>query len=250
MPTIALTGLSAAQKRALAIADNKLALNAGWDDELLRLELGELGLAGFDLSLIGFTDLELRYMLDEPAFDPVGPEDQGRLDEKAYCYMPGVWPCLLPRPELRLDWCGYEAARYSCERWHYAHIVPRNKLAKIGVWEDGAFRGTVVFGPGASDALGNAYGLTSFQCCELVRIALRDHSTSVSRIVRFALMLIQPSTPGLRLIVSFADPAYGHHGGIYQGANWIYTGMTSSSDELIVHGRKMHGRAVRKTLEV
>ena len=154
-----------------------------------------------------------------------------------------------PRPELRLDWCSHEAARYSCERWHYAHIVPRNKLAKIGVWEDGAFRGTVVFGPGASDALGNAYGLTSFQCCELVRIALRDHSTSVSRIVRFALMLIRAEYPGLRLIVSFADPAYGHHGGIYQGANWIYTGMTSSSDELIVHGRKMHGRAVRKTLE-
>ena len=57
VPTIALTGLSAAQKRALAIADNKLALNAGWDDELLRLELGELGLEGFDLSLIGFSDL-------------------------------------------------------------------------------------------------------------------------------------------------------------------------------------------------
>ena len=42
MPTIALTGLSAAQKRALAIADNKLALNAGWDDELLRLDASEL----------------------------------------------------------------------------------------------------------------------------------------------------------------------------------------------------------------
>ena len=42
VPTIMLIGLSGAQKRALAIADNKLALNAGWDDELLRSELGEL----------------------------------------------------------------------------------------------------------------------------------------------------------------------------------------------------------------
>ena len=81
VPTITLTGLSAAQKRALAIADNKLALNAGWDDELLRLELGELGLEGFDLSLTGFSDDEWTDLLREPVFGPVGEGEQGRLDE-------------------------------------------------------------------------------------------------------------------------------------------------------------------------
>jgi len=64
VPTITLTGLSAAQKRALIIADNKLAMNAGWDDDLLRAELGELGIDGFDLSLIGFSDTELAGFLD------------------------------------------------------------------------------------------------------------------------------------------------------------------------------------------
>jgi DNA modification methylase len=64
VPTITLTGLSAAQKRALIIADNKLAMNAGWDDEMLRAELGELGIEGFDLSLIGFSDAELAGFLD------------------------------------------------------------------------------------------------------------------------------------------------------------------------------------------
>src|SRR6202162_6691312 len=43
VPTITLSGLSAIQKRALRIADNKIALNAGWDVEILQLELGELG---------------------------------------------------------------------------------------------------------------------------------------------------------------------------------------------------------------
>ena len=81
VPTIALTGLSAAQKRALAIADNKLALNAGWDDELLRLELSELGLEGFDLGLTGFGEDEWTDLLSEPAFGPVGEGDQGRLDD-------------------------------------------------------------------------------------------------------------------------------------------------------------------------
>src|ERR1700675_3629520 len=47
-----------AQKRAYAIADNKLALNGGWDEELLGLELGELEVLGFDLDLIGFTEAE------------------------------------------------------------------------------------------------------------------------------------------------------------------------------------------------
>jgi site-specific DNA-methyltransferase (adenine-specific) len=55
VPTIEAAGWTDAQKRAYVIADNKLALNAGWDSELLALELGELGELGFDLDLTGFT---------------------------------------------------------------------------------------------------------------------------------------------------------------------------------------------------
>ena len=51
--------LTPAQRRAYVIADNKLALNAGWDQEQLKIELGELQLEGFDLSLTGFDDAEL-----------------------------------------------------------------------------------------------------------------------------------------------------------------------------------------------
>ena len=59
VPVIELAGLSEAQKRAYVIADNKLALNAGWDNELLGLELGELDALGFDLSLTGFGEDEI-----------------------------------------------------------------------------------------------------------------------------------------------------------------------------------------------
>ena len=52
-------GWSEAQKRAYVIADNKLALNAGWDAELLPVELGDLKGLGFDLGLTGFGELEL-----------------------------------------------------------------------------------------------------------------------------------------------------------------------------------------------
>ncbi len=64
VPVIELAGLSEAQKRAYIIADNKLALNAGWDDELLSVELGDLAGLGFDLSLTGFGEDELAGILN------------------------------------------------------------------------------------------------------------------------------------------------------------------------------------------
>jgi len=59
VPCIELSHLSEAQKKAYIIADNKLALNAGWDDELLAIELHELNAADFDMALIGFDASEL-----------------------------------------------------------------------------------------------------------------------------------------------------------------------------------------------
>ncbi len=63
VPVIVLDHLSEAQKRAYIIADNQLALNAGWNDELLRIELAALQQEDFDLSLIGFEDDELARLL-------------------------------------------------------------------------------------------------------------------------------------------------------------------------------------------
>jgi len=63
VPVIVLDHLSEAQKKALVIADNKLASNAGWDDEMLRLELGDLQEMGFDATIAGFTTEELDALL-------------------------------------------------------------------------------------------------------------------------------------------------------------------------------------------
>ena len=64
VPVIVLDHLSDAQKKALVIADNKLASNAGWDDEMLRLELGDLQEMGFDATLTGFSTDELDALLN------------------------------------------------------------------------------------------------------------------------------------------------------------------------------------------
>ena len=65
VPTIRLDGLDELQKRAYVIADNKLALNAGWDSELLQLEIQNLQEKDFDISLLGFDEKEL---IDEEHF--------------------------------------------------------------------------------------------------------------------------------------------------------------------------------------
>jgi ParB-like chromosome segregation protein Spo0J len=59
VPVIELGGMSEAQKRAYILADNKLALNAGWDETMLALEVGELSALGVDMTLAGFSDREL-----------------------------------------------------------------------------------------------------------------------------------------------------------------------------------------------
>ena len=75
VPVIQLDGMTDTQKRAYIIADNKLALNAGWDDELLGLELSELDLEGFDLELTGFTQEEIDALNPEQIPEGITDED-------------------------------------------------------------------------------------------------------------------------------------------------------------------------------
>ncbi len=77
VPVIQLSGMTDTQKRAYIIADNKLALNAGWDDDLLKLEIEEVNLEDFEIELIGFSQDELNNL--------IGAQDVNELDG-----MPGL----------------------------------------------------------------------------------------------------------------------------------------------------------------
>ena len=143
-----------------------------------------------------------------------------------------------------VDWATYTAAEYACKNWHYSRCMPVGKLVKIGVWEDGQYIGCVLFGRGATPNLGKPYGLKQTECVELVRIALTMHKTPVSRIIRIALKFLKEVNPNLRLIVSFADREEGHHGGIYQATNWIYSGTSADCMFSIINGKKIHPRTL------
>lgn len=81
IPCLRLGHLSEAQKRAYIIADNKLALNAGWDDEMLALEFKDLGELGFDLDLTGFGGDEIDQLLAELDAMPEGETDADAVPE-------------------------------------------------------------------------------------------------------------------------------------------------------------------------
>lgn len=75
VPTIELAHLTETQKRAYIIADNKMALNAGWDNELLAVEFAELSNEGFDLSLTGFDDDEIAGLTPQQCEEGLTDED-------------------------------------------------------------------------------------------------------------------------------------------------------------------------------
>ncbi len=128
------------------------------------------------------------------------------------------------KADLKLDWCSHAAAKWAVEHWHYSKTMPAGKRVSIGVWESGRFVGCVIFGTGACPQIACPFGIDRLEAAELVRVALRKHETPVSRIVSVALRMVKMQSPGLRIIVSYADPNAGHVGGIYQAGNWYYVG--------------------------
>jgi hypothetical protein len=149
----------------------------------------------------------------------------------------------MAKADLRIDWATHAAAKYACENWHYSGCLPAGKLVKVGAWENGKFIGVVLFGRGANNRMASAYNLGQDQACELVRIALTRHLTPVSRIVAQAMRFLKRQSEGLCLIVSYADPKQGHHGGIYQAGNWIYQGRSQAQRQLLISGVFTHKRS-------
>jgi len=149
--------------------------------------------------------------------------------------------------DLRLDWCSYDAAKYACENWHYSGCMPAGKTLKIGVWEDGDYTGVVIYSWGSAPNIGEPYGLNQTEVCELTRVALDDHVTPVTRILSVSRKLLTDRSPGVRLVVSYADPEQDHDGTIYQADNWIYQRQLDGRDYIKIDDEVHHPRSLNST---
>lgn len=81
VPVIVIDGWTEEQFRAYVLADNKLALLAGWDESIIAAELRALAAVDFDIGVIGFSDDEVKLLTGSVNFDPGTQADQGKLDE-------------------------------------------------------------------------------------------------------------------------------------------------------------------------
>jgi hypothetical protein len=149
------------------------------------------------------------------------------------------------KSDLRVDWATHEAARYACEHWHYSGCLPGGSSMKIAAYEKDRFIGVVVFASGSSPQIPKSFSLKQTEFCELVRVALSGHRCQVSRIIGLALRVLSKKYPGLRLVASYADEGQGHHGGIYQASNWIYTGG-NTTHAYIIKGKRLHPMTLAK----
>jgi site-specific DNA-methyltransferase (adenine-specific) len=92
VPVMVAKGWSDAKKRAYVLADNKLAMNAGWDNEMLALELGEIGELGFDLDMTGFTAEEIEALTPEQIEPGLTDEDAvPEVPEQPVTVLGDVW---------------------------------------------------------------------------------------------------------------------------------------------------------------
>jgi len=146
--------------------------------------------------------------------------------------------------KFKMDWASHEATKYACEHWHYSKCLPVGKLVKVGAWEEDKFIGVVVFSRGANNNMLKPFGLQQEEGCELTRIALTKHEVPVSKIMALAVKFLVKSQKNLRLIVSYADPDQGHHGGIYQACNWLYTGPSGKALKVFYKGKWSHKKTV------
>jgi len=146
-------------------------------------------------------------------------------------------------PLLHLDWCSYKAAKYACENWHYSKCMPVSKLVKIGVWEGGKYKGVIIFSLGTNNNLGTKYELKPTEVCELTRVALDKHYHHVTKMMSIAIKMLKKLCPGLKLVVSYADPEEGHEGVMYKAGNWIHDGFSEQCTAFIVDGRKVTNRS-------
>lgn len=145
---------------------------------------------------------------------------------------------------LKIAFATFEAAKFAVEHWHYSKSMPSAKSVKFGVWEDGKFKGAVIFSLGANRHIAGPYGLKQEQVCELTRVALQEHKTPVSRIVAIALKLLKKSNPGLKLVISYADLDRGHEGKIYQAGGWLFEKICAHDRGIMIKGRIRHRRTL------
>ena len=120
---------------------------------------------------------------------------------------------------------------YACKKYHYSKTLPAGRKMAFAIFEKDKFVGVIIYSTGANNNIAKPFSLNQGEVIELTRVALKSHENFVSYYIAQTLKIIREKSPRVKIIVSYADIDHQqHHGGIYQATNWIYLGISKTSD--------------------
>ena len=146
---------------------------------------------------------------------------------------------------MRIARANTKAVEFACKNFHYSQSVPAVQYAYNVYNEQEEWCGCIVYGGGANNNLAQTFGLNSGEVLELERVALNGKQEQTSKAVSLTLKQLHKDNPLCKIVVSYSDHRQKHLGTIYQATNWIYLGLTITSDtQYFYKGKWTHERSI------
>ncbi len=155
----------------------------------------------------------------------------------------------IPSPALqsiRVQPIPFVAAKKILVKHHYLHSLPGGTKLAFGAFVEGKLFGVLTFGVGPQNAFALVEGAHPDHCLTLTRLWLSEilPANSESRVISVCLRFLKKYT-ALKFIITYADPAQGHVGTIYQATGWLYTGLSEATPKFdIGDGVARHSRSL------
>ena len=157
--------------------------------------------------------------------------------------------------DYKVEISTYSAIKPFIQKWHYSHSTKGLHTSYcFGLFREGKFGmddmiGAMIYGVPSSmeGQRTDKYGNESGKVLELNRLCCIDDTlkNTESYFISRSLAWLRKNTP-YQVVVSYADPEYGHSGVIYKASNFIHYGMSGTDKVLMVDGKKYHRRTLRK----
>ena len=146
---------------------------------------------------------------------------------------------------MRITQANRKAVDYACKNFHYSKSVPAVQYAYNVYNDSDEWCGVIVYGGGANNNLPKSFGKNAGEVLELERVALNGKQETTSKAVAMTLKQLHKDDPLCKIVVSFSDHRQRHIGTIYQATNWIYLGLTITSDtQYFYNGTWTHERTI------
>lgn len=146
---------------------------------------------------------------------------------------------------MKLTKANSKAIKYACKNFHYSKSVPTIQYAYNVYNNNNEWCGVIIYGGGANNNLAKSFNLKNGEVLELERVALNGKQEQTSKAVALSLKLLHKENPIVKVIVSYADHRQKHVGTIYKATNWLFMGITKTSDtQYYYNGKWTHQRTI------